>query len=253
MRKNMLKQQGVSIITPTIRKACIPQIIDNFKRQTLAHKELIILINHDEINKEDIPYMERLNPTITILKFPQSITLGACLNEGIKRAHYNYIAKVDDDDYYGSHYLSELLGTFQREQCDVVCKKSIFYYFKGSQEIALFLPKIENRTVPRGAGATIALTKQTFEKVPFSFMDMGSDTDFFKHCREKGLTIYSSSCYHYLCIREADCRKHTWQISEAKLKGGKRSYLGGKMTLEAACKFVEQENILDSFYAKTSF
>lgn len=236
----MTAHLGISVITPTMRKERILALLANFNRQSFTEKELIIVINKDELNIEDFPFMTRLNPKIRILKLREDVPLGTCLNEGIQRAQYPYIAKMDDDDYYGSQYLQEIMTTFESQPCEVVCKKSIFYYFQGSQELILRLPRIENRVVPRGAGATIAFRKSIFKQVTFSPLNTGSDTDFFRKCRQAELPIYATSCWHYLCIRAEDHKTHTWQISEEKLKASTRSCLISKMALVEACQSVEQ-------------
>ena len=41
-----MKEIGISIITPTRKKDCMDQLINNYHRQKYENKELIIVINN---------------------------------------------------------------------------------------------------------------------------------------------------------------------------------------------------------------
>ena len=233
-----MKRQGMTVITPTMRIECISQLINNYRRQKLEHKELIIIINNDAMNKKDFKLKWRLDPNIHIYQLPQVISLGECLNYAIERASYPYVAKFDDDDYYGENYLSEAYDTFKQVECDVVCKRTIAYYLDGYGELVIRLPITEKTYVKRGAGSTVCMKLDTFSKVRYSDINQGSDTDFFYKCNEKKLKIYSTSYYNYLCIRNRDEKYHTWQISADELKKTVRGYFTQPTSLEGACRLV---------------
>lgn len=230
--------EGISIITPTIRKACTSQIIDNFMRQRMANKELIIIINNDEMQPSDFKLSEEQKGIIHIYQLPAYETLGQCLNKGIEKAKYNYIAKFDDDDYYSEMYLEEMYGAFKREVCDVVCKRSIFYYLEGYQELALVLINEQNKRVVKGAGATIGARRDIFSRIQFEKLKGGTDSHFFKKCRQYGFKCYSTSSYNYLCFRGKEVEQHTWQITEREIKNNYLGYFSKCMDYAEACKFV---------------
>ncbi|WP_054739942.1 glycosyltransferase family 2 protein [Cellulosilyticum ruminicola] len=233
-------EEGISIITPTIREAYVPQIVSNFLRQRFISKELILIINDDRrwFTAPQIAHFNTLN--IHIYYMPASKTLGECLNMGVEIARYNHIAKFDDDDYYGALYLNEMYNAFKMENCDVVCKQSIFYYLEASGKLMILSTSGKNRRVTRGAGATIGAKKNIFAKIQFAHLKSGTDTDFFNKCRKHGLICYSTSNYNYLCFRNKDAMQHTWQITSDALEKKCKGCWNQFMSYEEACYFVEQ-------------
>ncbi len=229
---------GISVITSTIRKSCTLQIISNFMKQKFAHKELIIVINNDEMQPFDFKLSEEMQKSIHIYQLPSCETLGQCLNMGIEKAKYNYIAKFDDDDYYSKLYLEEMYGAFKREACDVVCKRSIFYYLEGHRELVLLSASGQNKRVTKGAGATIGARRDIFNSIQFEKLKVGTDSHFFKKCLQYGLKCYSTSSYNYLCFRGKEVKQHTWLITEDEIKNNCLRCFSKPMSYVEACEFV---------------
>lgn len=231
-------QDGISVITPTIRKLCISQILSNFFRQQFVNKELIIVINNNEISPMDFE-IEKLGAiNIHIYQLPENKSIGECLNMAIEKAKYNYIAKFDDDDYYASMYLQEMYNAFKREDCDVVCKQSIFYYLAIYGELMLLSRTGTNRRVLRGAGATIGAKKSIFNKIQFASLKTGTDTNFFLKCRDNKLVCYSTSSYNYLCYRSKDACEHTWKVTAEEIRNKCKKCSRSIMSYEEACIFI---------------
>ncbi|MEH7083470.1 glycosyltransferase, partial [Neobacillus drentensis] len=90
----------ITVIVCTNRQAFLPKIIENFERQTLEEKELIIVVNSTFIKVDGIGY--------SFIQIPEEVSLGACLNQGTRLAKYDFVTKMDDDDYYGPDYLNEV-------------------------------------------------------------------------------------------------------------------------------------------------
>ena len=105
----------ISVIIPTYRpESYFRECLDSLWKQTLGHScfEVIIVLNGC-----DEPY--RSNITTWLKEAPSDIDV--CLlqtdkggvsnarNMGIKEAHGNYIAFIDDDDWLSDNYLENLL------------------------------------------------------------------------------------------------------------------------------------------------
>lgn len=231
--------EGISIITPTIRKENIHRIISNFCNQKFPCKELIIVLNNDDICKDEIMSKVAMDKRIRVVQLSQDRMLGSCLNLGIELAKYENIAKFDDDDYYAANYLMEAYKALKENRGDIVSKRSIFMYFMASGELITRYPIVEKQLCFRGAGATIFTTKNIWEKVKFNDLEVGTDTDFFSRCKKKGLRNYVTSMYNYLCIRNRDVTKHTWQTTEEDIKRAKE-YTGQIITIANAYKYVSK-------------
>lgn len=229
---------GFSVITPTIRRSCIERIIQNYEKQDFFNKELIIIINNDDIQIDEYEEYSKNNTDIKIYKLPQEVNLGQCLNFGVSKAKYDIIAKFDDDDYYGKRYLSEMYNAFNNN-CDIVGKSRIYYYFEELKELRLSSLQEENNYVNWIAGPTICFKKEIFSRVKFRDIPSKVDKYFINDCLKHRFKIYSTSINNFIIYRDVDSQNHTWKASINELLRFTRT-IKSNITYEDAYKLVEK-------------
>lgn len=216
-------KKGVTLITPTIRAGYRNHIFDNYARQKWNPKELIIILNKDKLRRADYLKQARKYRNVRVFQLPQRATLGECLNFGVAKARYRYIAKIDDDDYYSPNYIPEAMRTLMRPKVDLVGKKTIYFYFPHKRKLLLReRPYRPNHRVWQIAGATIMFNKRVFRRVKFAKALRGTDALFIGACIRKGYRIYTTSKYNFVAIRRANTRSHTWRISDKSLLASKK-------------------------------
>jgi len=199
----------VSVITCTNRPHMIDNVFRNYVRQQWKDKELIVVLNNDAMDLNAWRKKADGIENVTIYRIPEKRSLGYCLNDAVKRAKFPYIAKFDDDDYYGPNFLTRAMGVFRRHpRVSVVGQKSFYTYFPHYRLLVL-------RHGKRVAGATLVFKKAVMEKVRFSRKRRGTDTSFKRRCEKKGLIIRSMSPGDYACMRRPGT-KHTWDISDSE-------------------------------------
>ncbi|WP_053601517.1 glycosyltransferase [Bacillus sp. FJAT-18017] len=203
----------VTVVTSTKRGHMFENVIDNFSRQNLERKELIIVINNNNIKM-----FKPTNPNIRVFQLDESKTLGECLNFGFKHARYPVVAKFDDDDYYSPDYLSSSIRFMEKTGAGVVGKSSIFVYFKKDQLLTLYRPKMIEFFIKRKkcylAGGTLVIKREVFGKVMFRSVNHGEDIQFQKDCLDQKITLYSGSFYDYVLIRYEENHQHSWQVND---------------------------------------
>ncbi|WHY78266.1 glycosyltransferase [Neobacillus sp. WH10] len=204
------EKSGISIIACTNKIGLIDNIFSNFENQIWEDKELIIILNNDLLNLEDSLKKAEKYKCTTVYQLPQRFSLGKCLNFGVDQAKYDYIAKFDDDDYYGPSYLSEAMSAFKRTNAHVVGKRTAFMYSLNSKQLRLLVPRNEERWVKQVRGGTIIAKKEVFSKVRFPNRSLAEDVFFLSACRKAGFKIFSTSRYNYSYIRRGD-GTHTWK------------------------------------------
>ncbi|MGL5315499.1 MAG: glycosyltransferase [Peptostreptococcaceae bacterium] len=209
----MSQLNGVSIITPTIRRCCIDRIIDNYINQEFDIKELIIIINSDDINIKEYEKYIKKYPGISVYKLQQTTSLGECLNFAVSKAKYDIIAKFDDDDYYSPYYLSEAYMIFKLKNCDIVGKCRIYCYLEELKQLRLYSWGSINSFSNWIAGATICFKKSIFKKIQFKNISCSEDKCFIEDCLKLNLKIYSTSSNNFIAFRGKDLIKHTWKIT----------------------------------------
>ncbi|SFE08643.1 Glycosyl transferase family 2 [Bacillus sp. OV194] len=211
----------VSVITCTIRDNCMEEVFLNFDRQQDVEKELIIILNKDNMDAEKWKERAADSSNISIYQLPSDTTLGECLNFGVEKAKFSHIAKFDDDDYYSPYYLLDSLQSLRNSQASVVGKTSIFMYFKDQSLLTEFNPNKFGGAVAKNEetynnhllmGGTLVFKKEVFNTVKFSSTNIAEDSAFCKSCIENGIPLYSATKDNYVYLRSYEPESHTWRI-----------------------------------------
>lgn len=205
----------VSIIVCTMRNNSIDNVFQNYKRQLYKNKEMIILLNNNDMDIKTWEKKAESYKDISIYQLDKNITLGNCLNFAVSKTDYDIISKFDDDDYYGPKYLSDSVNALK--YADVIGKAASFVYFKSNRTLAIRSPLKENKYVKHMDGPTLIIKKHVFDKVKFADIPRGVDTQFSKDCVSNGIRIYSTNRFHHVYIRNESPEDHTWKISNNDL------------------------------------
>ncbi len=204
---------GVSVITCTNRPQQMANVLFNYLNQNYVLKELIVVLNKNSINLSHWQIKTAKYSDIRVFQLDEKKSLGECLNFAVTQSRFNYIAKFDDDDYYGCKYLQSSIPAFFYTRADIIGKCSMYVYFNPSKTLVLLTPHNEDCYVESVKGATIIVKKEVFNKLQFSPVTLGEDTDFLTRCARNKLVIYSTSRFNYVNIRGA-ADEHTWQLDE---------------------------------------
>ena len=207
----------ISIITCTVREHLISNIIENYTNQLFQDKELIIILNNDAMDITLIKGIIGSIKGVSIHQLSQVYTLGECLNYGIEKAKYDFIAKFDDDDYYGPEYLTEAMDALKKTKANIVGKEEFFVFLKSMNALLLRGRGLSNKYVKHVSGATLVFEKSIIDKIRFPNLTLGEDTEFQKKCIKYGYRIYSTSRNNFVQIRGNDVNNHTWKISDKRL------------------------------------
>lgn len=203
----------VSIVTVTMRQHFMENVFENYNRQN-CEKELIVVLNKNTMDLEEWKNRAREYQNVRVYQLDEKATLGKCLNFGAAQASFGVIAKFDDDDYYGSEYLTQAIKAMDLTGAAVVGKSSFYLYFVKSK--VLFLAKgVQNSYTNWLAGPTLVFRKSVFDFVSFRNLTVAEDYHFVQDCLQAGLQVYASDCYNFVLLRR-DNQEHTWLISEGE-------------------------------------
>ena len=201
----------ISVVTCTRREHMLNNILENFQRQTVVDKELIIILNKTGMKFEAAP-----DENVRVFSLDDGVTLGECLNFGISQACFPVIAKFDDDDYYAPKYVENSLNFMKESKADVVGKAAVFVYFKKKRLLTLFRPHLHHTFVKREflSGATLCFQKEVWECVPFRKLNTGEDTEFQRDCLRQDIRLYSGGFQDFAVIRYGEEHGHTWKVED---------------------------------------
>lgn len=210
-------QNAVSIVTCTKRRYCMDTLFHNYSRQNYRNKELIVILNNNNLKVRE--YIEAAKPykNIRIYSLPGHVSLGSCLNYGVKLSKYNFIAKFDDDDYYAPNYLIDSMRVLLKTNADIVGKRSHYMYLNGKRLLLHRYYKMADQYAPLVQGATLLVKRHVFNKVRFPNHTRGECVKFCYDSLAKGFKIYSGNPYNFVAIRRRNSKDHTWIVNDHHL------------------------------------
>jgi glycosyltransferase involved in cell wall biosynthesis len=223
-----LSEPLVSIITCTRRPHMIDRIVENMTRQNHPNCELILVLQ-DFSNSQKDELIEKLRKKPSNLKRIevvinncQKTSLGERFNHAAILAKGEYIAKMDDDDFYFKNYISDMLIPFSFGDYGMVGKKEIYMYLSESNQLIKRFTGMKHREVDFVAGPTFVIKKSIFDSIKFQPKNTGEDSEFIKSLIKSGAKIYSSDPFNFVQFRGKQ-GNHTWQISDEEILTSKQT------------------------------
>jgi glycosyltransferase involved in cell wall biosynthesis len=229
----------VSIITCTKRPEMIDRIVTNMVRQNHSNIEFILVLQgFSQFQSEEL--IGKLKSSDSNIKRVTAIindseeTLGERFNKAAEKANGEYIAKMDDDDFYFANYLKDMLIPFTFGDYAMVGKKELYMYLSGSQKLIKRFPGMKHQNADFVAGPTFVIKKEVFDKVKFESRNTGEDSSFVRNLKSAGYKIYASDPFNFIQFR-ADPKNHTWVVPDEEI-------LAGNQTVEIA-DFLDESKV----------
>ena len=211
-------QPPVSVLMPTMRPENVRQCLENFTKQTYENKELILILNNAEFDLDAIRRDAGLIPNVQVLHVEGRTTLGDSLNLGVEAASGKYVAKMDDDDYYGERYLSDATLAASFADADIVGKGLYFVYFEASDTTAL-REAIPEHTLTSSAvttGGTLFVQTEVTREIPFGSISLKEDTNFQRAAIQAGCRVYSADRFNFVRVRGRQLSDHSDTTPDAE-------------------------------------
>lgn len=217
--KSNVKKPVVSVIAPTIRPEYVQHILKSVARQRNVDLELNLLLHGFELNEKEIraEAKDLGIESFNLLTADPSSSLGSNLNRLVLTSSGDIVSKMDDDDFYGEDYLSDLLNAKMFSSADVVGKATAYIHFESKNATILSYGASENRFGDFVRGATLTADRALFLDVPFQNLNRSEDSTFLKSVRSDGGRIYGSDRFNFWIRRSAQSGHHTWSVNDSEL------------------------------------
>lgn len=212
-----------TVICVSKRPDNLPLILENFSRQRYANVQYHLIWNvHSKMREHCLSLshaVERDNLRVSVVD--EQYNIGTCLNLGIQSSGAKYWFKMDDDDYYGENYITDMVNMYRLTDADAVCKPHAFIALqKGTQLFIrdIWPEKTLSWLAPNEYGCGATLSGRVARDIPlFSVTHRNScDSHWLEKTLASGNTVFTSDCYNFCVIRH-DVTRHTWKISEETL------------------------------------
>lgn len=213
--------RGVSAVVSTNRSHELTTIAANISRQVETQRgnvQLVLVLHGLDDRPAEVEAMLRDSGVddVVVRQARADLTLGACLNLGVDAADGRYVAKVDDDNYYGRHYLTDLVDAFATSGAQVVGKWCHYTWLRSTGAVVLRFPKDEHRYTRLVQGGSILVEGEVMRRLRFSDLPRAVDTDLLDRVQAAGMRTYSADRFGFVSIRGTDRHAHTWTIEDAR-------------------------------------
>lgn len=225
-RRFLNQDKMVSVITPTSKPMYMKNIFDNYSNQRYKNKELIVILNNNQLNLNRWRDFSKGFKNVQVFQLDETTTVGECLNFAIDQSTGEFIARFDDDDYYGMNYLTDMLTYFGFTEASIVGKTCNFIYFEAFK--SLYIERIDHEDFNPGVtnynpwhayiktltGATQVIKREVFDCIRYPLLESNEDRIFSRECQSKGIRQYAADPFNYTIVRHPDKNFHTWKIED---------------------------------------
>ncbi|UVI36672.1 glycosyltransferase family protein [Brevibacterium spongiae] len=209
-------QASISAVVSTNRPEHLNDIITTHAAQTHGDRELV-LVTHGFTVPPD--FAARANDAgvehMQVVVVDGIEHLGTCLNRGIAAAGGTIVAKMDDDDIYGSHYLTDQLAALRFSNAELVGKQAHYLHLRGRDIVMCRFPEREHRYTDLVMGPTLMGRRELFLDHPFAQRTQGEDTELQERLISDGARIYSADRFNFVQVRGDHA--HTWSVDDDQL------------------------------------
>jgi hypothetical protein len=132
-RSRIKKYPSVSVLVATIRPDDLTSLLSQLLQQSLSTFELRLGLHAVELtglHKKQIAALNRRKVKVFVQKFDADNTLGTILSSLAQQSSCDFIAKMDDDDYYGPEHLRDLLDAALDTGAEIVGRAMNYIYLE---------------------------------------------------------------------------------------------------------------------------
>ncbi|MFG1698634.1 glycosyltransferase family 2 protein [Nonomuraea sp. NPDC049309] len=208
---------SVSIVMATKRPALVGAALAQMERQRDVTAEVVLGLHgvaFDEVREA----AESCSLPVRWVEVDDSVPFGEVLNRAAAKAEGDYVAKWDDDDWYGPRHLADLFMAMTYAKADVVGTTAEFFYLEPLEATIRRTTFASGASYPSEvysdhvAGGTIMVSRSKFHDIGgFPALPRAVDLEFLKKAKSADATIYRTHGLGYM-LRRGLSRDHTWQL-----------------------------------------
>lgn len=155
----------------------------------------------------------------TTLSFPRETVFGDVLEGARRVARGDLLLKVDDDDWYGPHFVHDLLAARHYARADVVGTPAEYLYLE-ERNLTMrreFPTEVYRQHV---AGGTILTDRTLLHEIGgFRPVLRSVDAQLLRGAIDAGARIYRAQGLGYVLRRAGEAHGHTWMQDESEMWG----------------------------------
>jgi hypothetical protein len=202
---------AVSIVLATHRAEWLPHAVSQVNKQTYEPRELVVVLHGSGFPTSVTQRLaEKVSGPCEVVQVSHEASLGDALNAGVAVASGEVITKMDDDDWYGSAHLWDLVAALGYSGAQLVGKGAEFVYLTELDiTIRRFTGRAETSSRTIGGGS-LTMRKDDL-RAAGSWPPLSSrvDQSLIDAVLREGGKIHRTHGYAYLLNRHST--GHIWQ------------------------------------------
>ncbi|MGW0804974.1 glycosyltransferase family 2 protein [Nonomuraea sp. NPDC002799] len=232
----------ISIVMSSMRSNLVGTALAQMERQRGVAAEVLLGL-HGVAFERVREAVESCSLPVRHVEAPASVPFGEVLNQAAALASGDYLAKWDDDDWYGPQHLSDLVMALSYSGADVVGTTAEFFYLEPLRAMVRRTTFASGARYPSEvwgdhvAGGTILVPRAKFHEIGgFPGLPRAVDLEFLKTAHSAGARIYRTHGLGYV-LRRGLSDQHTWQLPLAhflKVAAGQWRGFRPSLLMEAA-------------------
>jgi Glycosyl transferase family 2 len=199
----------VSVILCTRRPEFVGFALGQIAHQRDVDLEVILTLHGVPADVPEIKAaVAGFDRPITVVEVAADVPFGGALNQGVARASGRYVAKWDDDDWYGPDFLADMLLASSYTGAELVgCRAQLVYL--GQIDLTVYRPSRSEWMTRLISGGTFVMERYAFDSVGgFPLVSRSVDAAMLDVFLAAGARIYRTHALGYMLHRRVT--GHTW-------------------------------------------
>ena len=210
------RDRSISVILPTNRPDQVDHAIAQVAAQTHQPLQLVMVLHGFPADGVREKALAAGLEDVVVLSADSSLTLGSVMNLGIDAADGAYLAKMDDDNLYGTHYLRDLSYVFEYTEAGITGKGAHYCEMRTHGLTLLRFPQLEHNPAELVQGGTLLADGDVLRELRFADLPRAIDSDLLRRAIADGVGIHSADRFNFVSVR-GDREAHTWKVDDAEL------------------------------------
>lgn len=217
--KPLLAAQTVSVILATRRPDKLASALDQLARQSWGALEVVVVLHGFDADLPEVKSAVDSYPgELQLLSVPADLIFGEVLNAGVSAASGDLVTKMDDDDWYGRHHISDLVHAKEFSGATLVGAQVEFVYLE-SLDITTRRPPLGEQYSDHVAGGTMMLGRDELRQLGgWRPVHRAVDRCLLQAVQAAGGLIYRSHGQNYMMHRHSNADSHgghTWNPDDS--------------------------------------
>jgi hypothetical protein len=202
---------SVSVILATRRPENLAFALGQIEQQTWPEVEVNVVL-HGVSGKHPsvVRAVEEYSRPIRLIEVDGSVIFGGALNAGLDACSGRFVAKMDDDDWYGPNHLTDLLLAHQYSGANLVGLADHYVYMAQDDVTIRDVAHGTERAARRVSGGTLALAREDMLAAGgWRPVFRAVDRCLMQAVRALGGTLYAMHDLGF-CLYRGPGELHTW-------------------------------------------